>query len=218
MENFYIISNKNKSQYCKFYVDECDSGCSYEDLLDLQCSKKCNTTLCGYDNLNCLRTNECFNFMLGDGYCNSMCPSDPDCSYIENNNDSDYYLLIIAIVIPIICGVLLIVVILFIVFIIKSSETIKNLRDNLESKEEAFSLMNIQIFDDKTNYNGEALCILDIKVISIGDKVAIMKNCTHIFHYNCMIKRYEKEKTYECFTCNQNNRELNGFRQIENRA
>lgn len=106
MEKSYIISNKKKSKICKAYIDECDDGCSYENLLDLQCSKKCNTTLCGFDNLICLQADECFHFMLGDGYCNSMCPSDPDCSSDKSSNDNDY-LLIVVIIISIICGILL---------------------------------------------------------------------------------------------------------------
>lgn len=97
----------------------------------------------------------------------------------------------------------------FITHILKSNKIIENLRKNQERKTDILPLMNIITFDDKTNYNGDALCTLDLKAILVGDKVVIMKNCAHIYHYNCMIKRYEKDKTYECPECNQECQVLN---------
>lgn len=107
MEPSFIFSNIYEAEYSNFYVDGCDDGCSFVDLLDLTCSDKCNSTRCSYDNLNCIQNNECFSFMLGDGYCNSVCPSDPDCPIDETNDSDDDYFLIVVIVIPIIGGLLM---------------------------------------------------------------------------------------------------------------
>lgn len=69
------------------------------------CSLSCNVSNCNYDNLMCLQENNCYFFMLGDGNCNSACPSDPDCS-TDDSNDGNYYLIIV-ILIPILGGILM---------------------------------------------------------------------------------------------------------------
>lgn len=91
----------------KGYLDECNDGCYYKYLYDSTCTKSCNTTSCSYGNLQCLQENNCFGFMLGDGYCNSVCPSDPDCQSEESNDNGGYYFLLIIIIIPIIGIILL---------------------------------------------------------------------------------------------------------------
>lgn len=63
--------------------------------------------------------------------------------------------------------------------------------------------VNQVVFDEKTNYNGEALCTIDLKAIVAGESVVIMKNCKHIYHYECVVKRYESDNTLECMVCNQ---------------
>lgn len=100
------------SSYCKLYLDECDDGCLYYELQDLNCNLKCNSTACGYDNLLCLQENSCFIFTYEDGYCSKLCLSDPDCEVIEepsedDSSSDDYPYLLLKIIIPIIGGVLM---------------------------------------------------------------------------------------------------------------
>lgn len=87
------------------YLETCNAGCNYKDLYDLECSKACNNSLCNYDNLDCLMITNCHTFMQEDGYCSSLCPSDPDCSNTGSSYSKNDILLII--IISIIGGILL---------------------------------------------------------------------------------------------------------------
>ena len=59
---------------------KCSDECPFTDLSETECIAVCNTSACGYGNMKCLESNECFTFMLGDGNCNSQCTNDPDCT------------------------------------------------------------------------------------------------------------------------------------------
>lgn len=63
--------------------------------------------------------------------------------------------------------------------------------------------INQVVFDEKISYNGEALCTIDLRAIVIGESVVVMKNCNHIYHYECIVKRYENDNTLECMICGQ---------------
>ena len=58
----------------------CSPGCSFLDLQGSVCNDGCNTTSCGYDNLACLKEDNCYSFMIGDNNCNKNCNNDTDCS------------------------------------------------------------------------------------------------------------------------------------------
>ena len=75
----------------------CSPGCSYTDLTEPTCTQSCNSSLCGYDNLLCLKSSGCYMFMLGDGNCNDKCDNDPDCPSSSSEN-------VIIIIAPIIVG------------------------------------------------------------------------------------------------------------------
>lgn len=65
------------------------------------------------------------------------------------------------------------------------------------------------IFKQDTKFEGEPVCILDLKAIEIDDLVVVMKNCFHIYHYDCMVRRYEEDKIYKCLICNPENPQPN---------
>ncbi|OMJ67325.1 hypothetical protein SteCoe_35543 [Stentor coeruleus] len=201
MESTYIIANTYEAKHSNFYIDECDDGCSYIDLFDSICTDKCNTSKCSYDNLNCIQNNECFTFMLGDGYCNSVCSEDPDCK--TNDSDDNDYFLIVVIVIPIFAGLLIIIIALFIIYILYSKK--KNEKSNKDNKSKKKFLSSIKkiTFNENLSYKGEALCTIDLKAIVAGESVVIMDNCCHIYHFECVSKRYEIDNILECLLCHQ---------------
>ncbi|OMJ71835.1 hypothetical protein SteCoe_29845 [Stentor coeruleus] len=107
MKIAYSFGNQYFADESKVYLDTCNDGCYYKYLYDSICTDSCNTTSCNYGNLQCLQENNCFRFMLGDGYCNSVCPSDPDCSSEKSNDNDGYYFLLLIIIVPIIGVILL---------------------------------------------------------------------------------------------------------------
>lgn len=50
--------------------------------------------------MNCLQSDNCYTFMLGDGNCNDFCSSDPDCPSPKSVH-------VAAIIVPIIGGVIM---------------------------------------------------------------------------------------------------------------
>ncbi|OMJ89902.1 hypothetical protein SteCoe_7891 [Stentor coeruleus] len=87
--------NSIESGYCLSYnqipslCPKCSTKCYYEVKFIKNCISDCNTTSCGYSNMECLISplHFCYYFMLNDGNCNSECSLEEDCSG-ENNNDS----------------------------------------------------------------------------------------------------------------------------------
>lgn len=59
------------------------------------------------------------------------------------------------------------------------------------------------IYNEETRFKGENLCTLDLKAIEIGESVVVMKKCLHIYHYDCVVKRYERYNDFECLICGQ---------------
>lgn len=76
--DFYYLSSSYANEFC-------DTGCSYSLFYDNKCSESCNNTYCGYDNMNCIQ-NICYDYMIGNGVCDTMCTDDPDCIDNTNNN------------------------------------------------------------------------------------------------------------------------------------
>lgn len=83
--NYYFWGGQIEKSYCLTLssppsnCEECSLGCSYSDLSSSNCKSACNTTSCSYDMLNCIGSDDCYNFMIGDGNCNEKCACDPDC-------------------------------------------------------------------------------------------------------------------------------------------
>lgn len=75
LETAFCLSFYDPPQNCQ----KCSQGCLFSDLQSENCSIWCDNQDCGYSNLICLQKNGCFNFMLNDGNCNSLCENDPDC-------------------------------------------------------------------------------------------------------------------------------------------
>ncbi|OMJ71834.1 hypothetical protein SteCoe_29844 [Stentor coeruleus] len=210
MRTAYKFADSNQVKTGILYIEKCNDVCYLEDLFDLSCSKECNTTLCAYDNLSCLQNNGCFSFMLGDGYCNSICQSDPDCLETETTTTNNkIYFLLIVILIPIIGGILLIIIVIFIIHKRKSKKKFEELSKRKESNNRILPPLNPIIYNRETRFKGENLCTLDLKGIEIGESVVVMKNCFHIYHYDCVIRRYEKNGTYECLICAQDEASTN---------
>ena len=61
--------------------ENCVSYCSNSQLSNQYCDSSCNTSSCGYDNLLCLYTKNCLNFLIGDGNCDTNCLIEADCDY-----------------------------------------------------------------------------------------------------------------------------------------
>ncbi|OMJ68499.1 hypothetical protein SteCoe_34022 [Stentor coeruleus] len=181
----------------------CDDDCMYYELTDLNCKHECNSTVCGYDNLLCLQENNCFIFTYGDGYCSQSCLSDPDCETSLDSSSDDYPYLLLKILIPIIGGLLIILIVVFVLYIIYIKKKVKVSKDKEGSADVLNEGIKAITFTKKVPYNGEALCTIDLKSISVGEKVFVIPECKHIFHYDC-IKAKQEEKTYQgCPICNQ---------------
>ena len=96
IEIAYCLSQNSPSSNCP----KCSEQCAYDDLRDIDCSIKCNSSSCGYDNLYCLESDNCYTFMLNDGNCNDLCSDDPDCPASDSVH-------LAAIIVPIIGGVIM---------------------------------------------------------------------------------------------------------------
>lgn len=81
IEKIYCLSLIVPPSDCK----SCSPGCSYLDLLSSTCEENCNNDSCGYDMLTCVKFSSCYNFISGDGNCNSACSCDPDCGCGEDS-------------------------------------------------------------------------------------------------------------------------------------
>ena len=71
----YCLSMTQPSAGCP----GCSQSCQFSDLAAETCNTGCNSSACGYQNMQCLQQNGCYGFMLGDGNCNEKCSNDPDC-------------------------------------------------------------------------------------------------------------------------------------------
>ena len=69
--------------------ENCEWDCKNSQLSNQYCDLSCNTSSCGYDNLLCLYTENCLNFLIGDGNCDSSCISETDCN--ENSCSTGCY-------------------------------------------------------------------------------------------------------------------------------
>lgn len=49
----------------------------------------------------------------------------------------------------------------------------------------------------------DLFCTLDLIAISVGEKVAIIPKCKHIFHYDCLKAKQEEQSFQGCPLCNQ---------------
>ena len=76
LTDLYCFASSTPSANCP----PCSSQCTASDLSGASCSNFCNSSSCGYNNMNCLALgSSCYTFMLGDGNCNAECQNDPDC-------------------------------------------------------------------------------------------------------------------------------------------
>jgi hypothetical protein len=87
--------------------------------------------------------------------------------------------------------------------LIYSRKKIKDLKSGDISSIELNDDIKAITFNKKVQYNGEALCTLDLKAISFGEKVAIIPKCKHIFHYDCLKAKQEEQTFQGCPLCNQ---------------
>lgn len=89
--NFYFWSNSIEKTYCLSLstppsnCEECSQGCTYFDLFDPTCKDSCNVESCSFDFLACMQTDGCYDFIIGDGNCNSACYCDSDCGCGEDS-------------------------------------------------------------------------------------------------------------------------------------
>ncbi|OMJ81746.1 hypothetical protein SteCoe_17741 [Stentor coeruleus] len=123
-EQLYIMSSRSLADFKKCYLT-----CDLVNVTDGICSEGCNNTECGFDNLDCLRTQGCFSFMIGDGNCNKECVDDPDCGELKDNKKDDSFF--IAVILVPICGLIIIILIIILIIAIVKYKKIK--RKNLAS-------------------------------------------------------------------------------------
>ncbi|OMJ92184.1 hypothetical protein SteCoe_5053 [Stentor coeruleus] len=187
---------------CKCYLDECDDDCTYYQLTDLTCNPKCNSTSCGYDNLVCLQENNCYIFTYGDDYCSESCLIDPDCDKKESSSNENLYFLL-KIIIPAVGGVIIILAVLLVIYLIHSRRKLENIKKREGSTVELYEKFKKITFTDKVIFHGEAICLIDLKGISIGEKVVVIPECKHIIHYKCLKEMQDARSFQGCILCNQ---------------
>ncbi|OMJ94867.1 hypothetical protein SteCoe_1894 [Stentor coeruleus] len=99
-----------KDAYCfSRFVDGTMCGlysgyCTYSMLMDGVCTPYCNNAAGHYDNLDCLKEEICYSFLLNNGQCEEACPDDPDCQKEQDRKDN---LLLVKILVPIFSFILL---------------------------------------------------------------------------------------------------------------
>lgn len=76
--------------------------CTYSMLVDDSCSTECNNTAGHYDNLDCVKEDTFYSFLLNNDQCEDSCPSDPDC-----DEDSKDEFILVKILVPLFFGLLL---------------------------------------------------------------------------------------------------------------
>lgn len=98
---------------------------------------------------------------------------------------------------------------LFILYILYSKKKNEKSNEDDESKKKMFPSIKKVVFNENLSYDGEALCTIDLKAIVPGESVVIMDSCSHIYHYECVVKRYESDNTLECLLCHQESNTIN---------
>lgn len=99
-----------KDAYCfSRFIDGTMCGiytglCTYSMLMDGECSPYCNNVAGHYDNLDCLKEEICYSFLLDNGQCEKSCPDDIDCKKEQDRKDN---LLMVKILVPIFSVVIL---------------------------------------------------------------------------------------------------------------
>lgn len=185
-ESGYCASFNNPPSRCP----KCSKECLYDIQSLDKCYIECNTSSCGYSNLYCLISGEqnCYNFMLGDGYCNEMCFNESDCqnsNYFSNGNivDNSKEIILLAVLVP--CGVCWCgtSLILFI-YICK--------RNRREKQEKNKSVQKQFKNAAKENCFKESTCILDLKEIE-EHELSVLTPCNHLFHRECLKEWLENE-------------------------
>ncbi|OMJ94865.1 hypothetical protein SteCoe_1892 [Stentor coeruleus] len=185
IKDAYCFSRLNGGTMCEFYTETC----TYSMLVDDHCSSECNNTAGHYDNLDCVKQDKCYSFLLNNNQCEDICPDDPDCDKDDNKDD----LLLVKILVPIFCALILFGVCILIIYLrkIRGKRLYTEVKFNSE-------LRNV---DDK-------LCFIDGKEISNDDECAIMESeCRHIFHLKCIKDHFLKVNDKLCPKCTNQSRE-----------
>ena len=114
ISNFVLYwINNLQTTYCWISLDSssacppCSPLCHYNTLRANNDCNNCNTSSCGYSNLECLKKDNCYSFMIGDGNCNANCIDDPDCIKTAQGNKGSNTTLIIIIVATVVGGIIM---------------------------------------------------------------------------------------------------------------
>lgn len=195
IEQGYCLASYTPSPKCP----KCSSDCISYMFDDINCHPQCNNTLCGYQNLQCLKVYPgCYNFMLYDGICNEACyelNSNSDCVVIadpftettpENFTKEPSAKVYIPVII--VFGFIIIFILVTFIYVLKRK------RRNRELEVEVIrpkTQLEVQKFSRVVKILGEVVCPIDLEEFNENDDVVVTP-CQHVFHPGCLKQWIEK--------------------------
>ncbi|OMJ67019.1 hypothetical protein SteCoe_35936 [Stentor coeruleus] len=237
ISDLYIFCSNYETVIGSMYTD----GCTYKNLTDNSCKAECNNAKCAYDFLTCLKIDECYSFIIDDGNCNRLCPGESDCHESDNQNLLLVKILVPIFGFILIAGIVAGIIAIYVIKrrrkeakneeIEKENVTkptiINNGLKNQECEKVPLAVVDYDIknsrkigkftfitFRPNLIYTGDPLCTIDAMAIEDGQEIALLNECQHIYHAQC-IKRWltDKNTNEKCLNCNSNREK---HRQVDN--